>query len=277
MCRVLGVSRSGYYSFCAGVATGGSTRDQANRRLLQEIRIIHTEVDRIYGAPRVYTALREKGIICSRHRVERVMASNSIRAKTVPRCKRVTTHSKAEERALRPDLLRRNFVTTRAHAVWMGDVTCLSTREGWLYLAVVLDLYSRAVVGWATSRRLNTHLVTEALTRAFTSCHSLPASAVIFHSDRGTTYTSGRFEDLLRKRTVIHSYAYTCYDNAVVESFFHTLKTECTQFHVYQTRQQAQASLFHYIEVFYNRRRLHSSLRYRSPEAVLRQQQLKAT
>jgi transposase InsO family protein len=274
MCRVLQVSRSGYYSFLQGVARGGSARAQANRRLLEEIRRIHEEVDGLYGAPRMHRRLREKGIACSRGRVERVMRGNEIRAKTVRGSKKITTHSTEGERQLRPDLLRRRFGAAGcAHEVWMGDVTYLWTEEGWVYLAAVLDLYSRAVVGWAAGERLDTHLAAEALCRAFVRYDFVPRGTLVFHSDRGTTYTSEAFERLLREQAVVHSYAYSCFDNAVVESFFHTLKSECTQFHVYHTREQARASLFRYIEIFYNRRRLHSSLGYRSPEAVLQQYQ----
>ncbi len=275
MCRVLRVSRSGYYSFCRGVERGGSAREQANGKLLEAIRKIHEEVDGLYGSPRIYKTLQEQGIGCSRHRVERVMAKNNIRAKTVRARKKITTHSTKQERTLRPDLLQRNFTADCPHALWMGDVTYLWTEEGWLYLAVVLDLFSRAVVGWTTSARLDTALVSEALRRAFTR-YDYPgvlSGTLVFHSDRGTTYTSEAFEHLLVDAAVVHSYAYSCFDNAIVESFFHTLKSECTQFHVFKTREQAQASLFRYLEVFYNRRRLHSSLGYRTPEAVLCQHQ----
>ncbi len=274
MCRVLRVSRSGYYSFCQGLERGGSARDQANRKLLQEITKIHQEVDESYGAPRIHRALKDKGIRCSRHRVERLMVKEGLRAKTVRARKKITTHSSEQERTLRPDLLKRDFVADCAHAVWMGDVTYLWTEQGWLYLAVVVDLYSRAVVGWASGERLDTALVIEALGRAFRRyAYALVPGTLLFHSDRGTTYTGEAFERLLREQAVVHSYAYSCFDNAVVESFFHTLKSECTQFCLYRTRQEARASLFRYIEVFYNRRRLHSSLGYRSPEAVLQQHQ----
>jgi putative transposase len=266
MCKVLGVSRSGYYAFRTRRV---SKRAEANARLLEEIKRVHHESRSTYGAPRVHAALRRRGLVCSKNRVARLMAGASIVAK-MPRRFRVTT--KAKEGVLpAPDRVNRVFEAEHPHAVWTGDITYLWTEEGWLYLAVVLDLYSRAVVGWATSERIDAALVCRALERAVYRFR--PLAELIMHSDRGSQYTSRVFREMLLRQPspLLQSNGYSCFDNAVTESFFHTLKNELVSFEHYNSRIQAHESLFDYIESFYNMQRLHSSIGYLTPMEKLEQ------
>ncbi len=260
MCRVLGVSRSGYYAW---LRRPMGSRECANRDLLELIRRFHRESRETYGSPRVVQDLRAIGIRCGKNRVARLMRRNGIAAKTKRRF-RVTTHARKGAQYA-PDRLQRNFVTEKPNRVWTSDITYIWTREGWLYLAVVLDLYSRAIVGWATSASIDAELVCEALRRALDR-RGL-RNELILHSDRGSQYTSVALQAFMRDHDVpiLQSHGISCYDNAVTESFFHTLKTECTNFEQYHTREDGHRSLFDYIEVFYNRQRRHSSLRYRTP------------
>jgi len=266
MCKVLKVSRSGFYRFRHHIV---SVRERANVRLLEEIKIIHQASRGIYGSPRVHRELNNKGNACGRHRVARLMAREGIVAK-VRRRFRVTTRQRQGVSSA-PDLLARDFTAERPHQVWTSDVTYIWTTEGWLYLAVILDLFSRAIVGWATSERIDAQLVCTAFHRALWQYR--PRSPVIFHSDRGSQYTSRMFRALLATQSVpfVQSNGSSCYDNAVTESFFHTLKTESVDFEHYQSRAEAHQHLFDYIEVFYNQKRLHSSLGYHTPEQVLQE------
>ncbi len=264
MCKVLKASRSGYYAFAKGTV---SAREVANEKLLQEIRSVHTESHEIYGSPRIFRELGSKGVKTGRHRVARLMAKAGIVAR-IRRRFRITTRKDPKARYA-PDQLQRSFVSVRPHEIWMSDITYIWTTEGWLYLAVVIDLYSRLIVGWSTGDRIDATLVCRAVNSAL--LRHQPATEVIFHSDRGSQYTS----DLLRKflatnqvAALLSSHGTSCYDNAVAESFFHTLKTEWVHFEHYQSRQHAHRSLFDYIEIFYNRKRRHSSLGYSTPEEV---------
>jgi putative transposase len=271
MCRVLGVSRSGYYSFANGDV---GSRELTNRRLLEEIRSVHANSRETYGSPRVYRELRSKGVRCGRHRVARLMAKAGIVGRARQRF-RITTRSKAGARYA-PDQVQRSFTAERPHAIWTSDITYIWTTEGWLYLAVVLDLYSRLIVGWATGGRIDASLVCRAVNSALVRYQ--PWMKVVFHSDRGSQYTSDLVSDLIavnKHVPLVASHGLSCYDNAVSESFFHTLKTELVFFENYKTRQEGHESLFDYIEVFYNRQRLHSSLGYRTPAAVESEFQLK--
>ena len=264
MCKVLGVSQSGYYSFAKGEI---SSRELANRKLLEEIRTVHSTSRETYGSHRVYRELRSKGMACGRHRVARLMAKAGIVARARRRF-RITTKTKAGARYA-PDQLQRSFTAERPHAVWTSDITYIWTSEGWLYLAVVLDLYSRLIVGWATSARIDASLVCRAVNSALVRYQ--PGMKVIFHSDRGSQYTSEMVRKLIdvnKHLPLVASHGLSCYDNAISESFFHTLKTELVFFENYKTRQEGHESLFDYIEVFYNRQRLHSSLNYRTPVEV---------
>jgi transposase InsO family protein len=264
MCKVLKASRSGYYTFAKGTI---SAREMANDKLLEEIRSVHDESHKIYGSPRIFRDLRENGVSGGRHRIARLMAKAGIVGR-IRRRFRITTRKDPKARYA-PDQLKRSFVAERPHQIWMSDITYIWTTEGWLYLAVVMDLYSRLIVGWATGDRIDAGLVCRALSSALV--RHQPATEIIFHSDRGSQYTS----ELLRKlmatnqwMALLPSHARSCYDNAVAESFFHTLKTEWVYFEHYKSRQDGHRSLFEYIEMFYNRKRRHSSLDYSTPGQV---------
>lgn len=260
LCTVLKVSRSAYYAW---QQAGPSTRKQNNQALVERISMIHQKSHRIYGSPRICDALRQEGIHCNHKRVARLMRVHGIRAKMVRRFK-VTTHSSSTQ-VVAPDLLQRKFMIHQPNRVWTSDITYIWTREGWVYLAVVLDLCSRMIVGWELSSRLTASLVTSAVKRALYARQ--PAEDLILHSDRGSQYASTELRSLAKEQMLRLSMGRTgsCYDNAVTESFFHTLKTEHIYFHRYETRQDARISIFDYIETFYNQQRLHSTLGNRSP------------
>lgn len=264
MCAVLEVSRSGYYRFRRHLM---SAHAKADVRLLEEIRIVHQASRGTYGSPRMHRELIKRGHACGRHRVARLMAKEGIVAKTRRRY-RTTTHQNPGAKAA-PDLLQRTFSALRPHHIWTSDITYIWTEEGWLYLAVVLDVFSRAIVGWATSAWINADLVCTAFQRAVWQYR--PALWVIFHSDRGSQYTSRKFRSLLSAQQAyfIQSNGLSCYDNAVTETLFHTLKTEALNGERFLTREEAHQHLFDYIERFYNNTRLHSSLGYNTPREML--------
>jgi transposase InsO family protein len=260
MCQVLGVSRSGYYAWGHRPE---SARRRENRRLRAKIRAIHEGSRRTYGSPRVHQALQTQGEACGRHRVARLMREDDLKAKVKKRFK-ATTDSK-HTLPVAPDLLQRDFAPSVPNQVWASDITYIWTGEGWLYLAVTIDLFNRAVVGWSMSHRIDRHLVIDALTMAIK--RRGPGPGLIHHSDRGSQYASADFQALLTKYGLRCSMSRKgdCWDNAPVESFFGTLKQELVFHQRYRTRQQARQSLFDYIERFYNCRRLHSKLGYLSP------------
>ncbi len=264
MCTLLKVSRSGFYKFRRHIV---SAQENANVRLLEEIKTIHQKSRGTYGSPRIHRELVKSGKACGRHRVARLMAKEGIVGKIRRRFRTTTRASRSAVPA--PDLVQRNFTAERPHQVWTSDITYIWTIEGWLYLAVILDVFSRAIVGWATSERIDAQLVCTAFERALWQYR--PGLRVIFHSDRGSQYTSKMLRALLGAQPVpcIQSNGLSCYDNAVTETFFHTLKTESLHFEHFQTRREAHQHLFEYIEVFYNQNRLHSSLGYRTPREVL--------
>jgi transposase InsO family protein len=214
-----------------------------------------------YGSPRLQQALAKEGFSCSRKRITRLMREEGMTPKKVRRMRRTTRSLESHPKA--PNLLNREFTVAAPDAVWAGDITYLWTDEGWLYLAVILDLYSRRVVGWSTSDRLTQELAVAALRRALSERHA--DKGLLHHSDRGSQYTSDAYQRLLCARglSVSMSRSGDCWDNAVVESFFATLKTELGE--RFSSRSAARYQLFDYIEVFYNRERLHSSLGYLSP------------
>jgi len=261
MCEVLGVSRSGYYAWRGRPR---SLRDETNATLTQTIRRIHEESRRIYGSPRIYAALQHRGIACGRHRVARLMHDEGIRSKTKRRFRYIAT--KRAETPAAPNRLERCFTAARPNRVWASDITIVKTAEGWLHLAIVLDLCSRKVVGWATSTAVTQTLALEALQRAFTTRR--PKPGLLHHSDRGGQYLSAAYQHLLDEHGALCSMSRpgNCLDNAAVESFFHTLKTELVYQQHYRTREEARLAIFEYIECFYNRTRMHSTLDYRSPE-----------
>ncbi len=260
MCRALAVSPSGYYAWATRPE---SRRTTANRRLVATIRVIHAESRRTYGSPRVHAALQAEGQQVGEHRVARLMRAGAIRAKTVKKW-RATTDS-AHPHPVAPNRLNRQFAVAAPNRVWAGDITYVWTSEGWLYLAVMLDLYSRRVIAWAMGSRLTQELAAEALTMAL-KCRQ-PTAGLLHHSDRGSQYAATLYREVLASQgiTVSMSRRANCWDNAVVESFFHTLKTELVYQRRYTTRAEAKQEIFEWLEVFYNRTRRHSTLGYRSP------------
>jgi putative transposase len=260
MCRVLGVSRSGYYIWGKH---GKSDRQRENERLLVYIRDAFGKGRGTYGSPRVTAELQANGIKCSRKRVAHLMKSHGIKAKTKRRFK--ATKKSKHEFLVADNLLNQRFSTDVANKVWVSDITFIWTREGWLYLAAILDVFNRKIIGWSMDNRLSHEVLADALHKAIRQRR--PKAGVMFHSDRGTQYTSYAFQELMEKYGFIQSMSSSgnCYDNALMESFFHTLKTELVYFEKYQTKQEARGSIFEYIEVFYNCVRRHSSLNYCSP------------
>jgi len=260
MCRVIEASRSGYYRW---KKQPQSKRQKENEKILMEIKESHKNSRRTYGSPRVVEDLQAKGMTCGKNRVARLMKVNGIVGKAKKKFK-ATTDSK-HNLPVAENLLKQNFETEKPNTVWTSDITYVWTSEGWLYLAVILDLFSRQVVGWAMSDRLTSDFVVKALYQAIG--RRQPASGCILHSDRGIQYASAAFRDVLMAYGFIQSMSRkgNCYDNAVTESFFHTLKTEHVYDYRYETRAEARQSIFEYIEMFYNRQRRHSALGYRSP------------
>ena len=262
MCQVLDVSLSGYYAW---LHRPESQRSREDRRLLIEIRAIHRQSRRTYGSPRMVRELRERQYRCGRHRVARLMRQDGLEG-TYRRKFRVTTDSQ-HKWPVAPNRLERRFQVARPDTVWAGDITYIRTREGWLYLAVLLDLCSRRIVGWATSSRLTRRLPQAALQMAMG--RRRPQAAVLHHSDRGSQYASKDYREALSEAgfEVSMSRRGDCYDNAPVESFFATLKKELVAGEVFYSRRQAQREIVDYIEGFYNCWRRHSSLGYLSPMA----------
>jgi len=232
--------------------------------LLKEIREIHKQSRQTYGSPRITRELHNRGYRCSRARVARLMSKNMIYAKTKRKFK-VTTES-AHHYPVAVDLLNQDFTVDCPNKIWVSDITYIWTKAGWLYLTVILDLFNRQVVGWSMSQRLTAITTTlPALNDAFR--RQLPDAGLIFHSDRGVQYACHEFRNKLMNYNMTQSMSGkgNCYDNAVAESFFHTLKTELVYFEKYETKEQAKQSIFEYIEIFYNRQRLHSALNYQTP------------
>lgn len=260
MCRALKVSSAGYYAW---LSRPESPRARANRTLLAEIRIIHAESRCTYGSPSIWDALRKRDRGVGRHRVARLMRVAGIRAKTVMKW-RATTDS-SHKLPVAVNMLDRQFAVTTPNCVWAGDITYVWTDEGWLYLAVVLDLYSRAVIGWAMGSRLTANLAIDALTMAL--WRRKPATALTHHSDRGVQYAASDYQRLLGAHGICCSMSRkgNCWDNAVVESFFATLKKELVHHQRYASRVDAKQAIFEWMEVFYNRQRRHSTFGYRSP------------
>jgi putative transposase len=260
MCRVLAVSRSGYYTWAKHIS---SIRQKENERLLVYIKEAYVRGRGTYGSPRVTVELRSKGISCGKNRVAQLMKSNGIKAKTKRKFK-ATTKSK-HDFLVADNLLQQRFSADKANHVWVSDITFIRTKQGWLYLAAILDVFNRQIVGWSMDSKLSHELLAEALRKALRQRR--PESGVLFHSDRGTQYASYAFRDLMEQHGFVQSMSSSgnCYDNALMESFFHTLKTELIYFEKYRTRQEARGSIFEYIELFYNRVRRHSALNYCSP------------
>lgn len=260
MCRVLKVSRSGYYAWRSRPE---SQRTQANERLLVQIREEYQLSRKTYGSPRIHAALRKKGITCSRKRVARLMRLDQIAARRARRRIPRTTQRDPDAQPA-PNLLNQDFSSPAPDRKWVSDITYIDTAEGWLYLAAVLDLYSRRVVGWAMEEHMDACLVQQAWHMAV--WQRCPSAELLHHSDQGSQYTSGAYLQSLAVHHCQISMSRTgnCFDNAAMESFFSTLKTECAN-RQFDTRAQARTAIFEYIEAWYNRQRLHSSLGYLSP------------
>ena len=262
MSSVFQVSRSGYYRF---IKVGLSNRVKENMNLLIKIKMVYEKSRQTYGSPRIHAELVSQGEIGSRQRIARLMKKEGLQAKMKKRFKR-TTKSNPKAKAA-PNLLQQDFTAEAPNQRWVTDITYVATAEGWLYVAAVLDLFSRRIVGLAMSERMTVDLVLNALNQAV--IHREPVEGLIHHSDKGSQYTSTEFQNQLALYCMIASMSGTgnCFDNAAMESFFHTLKTEHIYFENYITREQAKRSIFEYVEVFYNRKRLHSTLGYCSPIA----------
>jgi transposase InsO family protein len=261
MCRVLGISRSGYYAW---LKRPPSERERADHELALLIRATHQRSRGTYGSPRIHAELKAQGRKVGRKRVARLMRCDDLVARQRRRFK-VTTRS-LPGRPAAPNVLKQQFSAQCPNEKWLADITYIPTREGWLYLAAVLDVHSRRIVGQAMGSYLTQDLVLQALRMALHRRH--PTGPLLHHSDRGSQYTAEGYQKLLRAYGVTVSMSGTgnCYDNAMMESFFSTLKAECVT-DPYSTRQEARQSIFEYIEVWYNRQRRHSSLGYLSPAA----------
>jgi putative transposase len=260
LCRCLGVSRSGFYAWCRRAP---SARQQTDARLLRQLRVLHADSRGTYGRPRLHRALQQLGVHVGPNRVRRLMQVSGLVARG-RRAFRLTTGHRMSDIVV-PDHVQRRFVPARLNQIWAGDITACWTTEGWCYVAVVLDLKSRRVVGWACERGLDADLVRLALARAL--AQRRPARPNIFHSDRGTQYASRAFATLLRGAHITGSMSRrgNCWDNAPVESFFKTLKAELWPPLPWSDVHTARRAIAEYIDDFYNRRRLHSALDYRSP------------
>ena len=263
MCRVLSVSRSGYYAWRCREP---SARQREDLTLTAHVRRIHNASREAYGTRKVWKTLVAEGIACGRNRVARVRRENGIEARRRRRFK--VTHYARRHKNTAPDLLRRKFQAEQPNQCWVGDVTFISTRQGWLYLAVLIDLHSRMVVGWAMSDRNDEPLVSAALRMAIT--HRQPAAGLIHHTDRGVLYSSGNYRRLMAADGLLPSMSRhgDCYDNACAESFFSSLKNELVHGEAFATRDAARVAIVSYIEGFYNRKRLHQTLGYRTPAVV---------
>jgi transposase InsO family protein len=261
MCSMMGVSTSGYYAWRDRPL---SQRSLDNQKLLREIRAIHAESRKIYGSPRIHAKLAARGFWASKNRVARLMRAEDIRSKRKRR-RIITTNSK-HAYPIAPNLLQRDFQATEPNQKWLGDITCIPTDEGFLYLAAILDLFSRKIVGWAMEDTMESYLVEQAFTMAVLNRKQV--EGLLHHTDRGSQYASGSYQELLTNFHIQVSMSRSgdCYDNAPMESFFSTLKCELVHLQYYRTRLEARTDIFPYIEGFYNRTRLHSSLGYHSPD-----------
>jgi putative transposase len=257
----LDVSRSGYYRW---LKAPESKRAQAARQLTEHIRRIHLESRQSYGSPRVFHKLRREGVQTSENRVARLMQAAGIKARS-KRAFRPRTTDSNHPNPIAPNRLKSEPAPTAPNQIWVADITYIWTLEGWIYLAAVMDLFSRKIVGWSLAQTMETTLVKEALQRALASRR--PGAGLLHHSDRGSQYTSSAFRTLLHFWQIKPSMSgpACCYDNAAMESFWSTLKTEIPQPNPFENIQTARTAIFHYIETFYNPRRLHSALGYQSP------------
>lgn len=263
LCGALGVSVSGYYAWRNRPL---SQHQQTDAALLKAIRTAYQAGGGVYGSPRIHAALRQQGQSCSRKRVARLMQQHGMHSHRRPKRRAATTDSR-HNRPVAPNLLKRDFSAEAPNEKWVGDIVGIWTDEGWLYLAALLDTYSRLIVGWAMSSLRDEALVTAALQMALARRDLPQQPALIQHTDRGSQYAADDYLGLLKTRGIQVSMSGKAdpYDNAMMESFFSTLRAELTDLEHFATRQAARTAVFEFIEVFYNRQRLHSSLGYRSP------------
>jgi putative transposase len=262
LCRVLEVSKSGYYDW---LDRPESRRSRRHRYLLTRIRQAHIESRSIYGAPRIHAELVDRGERVGKNTIAYLMRRSCIQSRVHKRFV-ITTDSKSTRQPA-ANVLAGDFEALRANEKWASDVTFIPTRKGWLYLAVIMDLYSRKIVGWSMSEKNSTALVEDALEMATTQRRS--TAGIILHSDQSVQYSSISYQQKLNSLGIVCSMSRkgNCWDNAPIESFFHSLKTECVRFEDYKTCSEARASIFSYIELFYNRKRRHSAIGYQSPMA----------
>ena len=260
MCAVLNVSSSGFYDW---VNRAPSRREQENQRLLKRIRSLHQDTGGNYGAIKTWQALKNEGESCGRHRVARLRRTNGIIAKRMRRFR--AAYAARNSAPAAPNLLSQDFTADGPNRIWVGDITFIPTRKGWLYLAIQLDLFSRRIIGWSMSERINQQLVIDALIMGIRQRN--PEPGLIHHSDQGIQYAGTGYQKILETYGMIASMSRkgNCYDNAVAESFFSNLKNELVYHSDYHNRDEARAAVFKYIEVFYNRKRLHQTLAYQSP------------
>jgi transposase InsO family protein len=258
MCQALKVGRSGYYHWF-------SRRHESknNTVIRNNIKRVFLESRRNYGSPRIYRQLKSDGIACGRHRVARLMREDGIIARKRRKYKKPVSQQRIQPVA--QNILNRSFDVQDKNAVWACDVSYFWTRSGWIHLAVVMDLFSRRIIGWSMSDRIDKDLTKQALQMAFEARE--PDKCVMHHSDQGAEYSNKQYQALLKTNSMVVSMSRkaNCYDNAVVESFFKTIKTELTRRTKFNTKDEARSAIFEYIEVFYNRKRMHSTLGYLSP------------
>ena len=264
-CEVLNLSRSAYYAWVKRQQTP-NPRMRVNARLLEHIKTVHQQFRQAYGAVKTWKHLNRMGISCGKHRVARLRQQAGIEAKRKRRFRITVEHHKMPAAA--PDLVQRQFSTAAPNHTWVGDMTFIRTRQGWLYLAVLLDLYSRKVVGWSMGNKADTTLHQAALSMAITQRQ--PQAGLIHHTDRGAVYSAAPYRTQLAQAKMQASMngKKTAYDNAVAESFFSNLKNEWVHHHDFKTREEASLAIFDYIECFYNTQRMHQSLNYRTPNEV---------
>lgn len=263
LCGALGVSVSGYYAW---QGRAPSQRQQEDAHLLTHIKAVYQAGRGLYGSPRVHAGLRQEGVFCSRKRVARLMRQAGLHSRRRPK-RRIRTTDSRHHRPLAPNRLKQDFSAHIPNEKWVGDILGIWTEEGWLYLAALLDTYSRFIVGWAMSVYRDEALVTDALCMALLQRDIPETAELIHHTDRGSQYTADEYLALLKAHGIQVSMSDkgNPYDNAMMESFFSTLRAELTDLERFPTRQMARTAVFEFIEVFYNRQRLHSSLGYRSP------------
>jgi len=260
MCRVLGVSTSGFYIWKRNT---GSSREKQNLKLVTHIKAVHEESRKTYGSPRIHAELSSRDIRCGKNRVARLMRQKGIQARHKRKFKATTDSN--HHLPVYDNCLNRAFDVASANMSWVADITYIWTREGWLYLAVILDLFSRKIIGWSMKERMEKQLVIDALLMALGQ--RKPVRGMLHHSDRGSQYASKEYQALLKESRISCSMSRkaNCWDNAVVESFFSTLKREWVQGKGYRTRSDARSDIFYFIETWYNRKRRHSTLGYLSP------------